>query len=96
MDDFRVIIAGRQWRVQFVTTRQMRVRAWGTCDSPPGRHPTIQIARSLRGKRLLEILVHESLHASIPLLEETAVDDTARDIARVLYLAGVRISEDVL
>lgn len=88
-NDFRTKIGGRTWRVQFVEARAMG-KAWGLCDHPPGRHPTISIRRSLKEPAMLDTLVHEVLHAARPELDEEAVDSTATAIAKALYRAGWR------
>lgn len=88
-NDFRTRINGRTWRVQFLEARAMG-KAWGLCNHPPGRHPTISIRRSLTEPAMLDTLVHEVLHAARPELDEEAVDSTATAIAKALYRAGWR------
>jgi hypothetical protein len=56
----------------------------------PGRHPLIEIRRSLSEPNLLDTVIHEVLHAARPELDETAVDQTATSIARALYQMGWR------
>jgi hypothetical protein len=38
----------------------------------------------------LDSIIHEALHASLPLLDETAVHQTANDISRLLWKLGYR------
>lgn len=87
--EIRANINGRAWRVVLTPAREMG-KDWGRCDHPPGRHPTIQVRRSLKGVNLLDTIVHETLHAQLPLLDETAVDTTARVVAKVLHALGYR------
>lgn len=87
--EIRVKINGRLWRVVLTPARNMG-KDWGRCDHPPGRHPTIQVRRSLKGVNLLDTIVHETLHAQLPLLDETAVDTTARVVANVLHALHYR------
>ena len=87
--EIRAKINGRLWRVVLTPARNMGTD-WGRCDHPPGRHPTIQVRRSLKGVNLLDTIIHETLHAQLPLLDETAVDTTARVVATVLHQLGYR------
>jgi hypothetical protein len=87
--EIRAKINGRLWRVLLTPARNMG-KDWGRCDHPPGRHPTIQVRRSLKGVNLLDTIIHETLHAQLPLLDETAVDTTARVVATVLHQLGYR------
>jgi len=87
--EIRAKINGRVWRVVLTPARNMG-KDWGRCDHPPGRHPTIQVRRSLKGVNLLDTIIHETLHAQLPLLDETAVDTTARVVATVLHQLGYR------
>jgi hypothetical protein len=87
--EFRTKVNGRLWRVIETPAREMGTD-WGRCDHPPGRNPTIQIRRTLRGVRHLDTLVHEVLHAARPELDEEAVDTTATAIAKALWRAGYR------
>jgi hypothetical protein len=87
--EIRAKINGRLWRVVLTPARNMG-KDWGRCDHPPGRHPTIQVRRSLKGVNLMDTIIHETLHAQLPLLDETAVDTTARVVATVLHQLGYR------
>lgn len=87
----RVRIRDRVWRVRFMPAKSMG-KDWGRCYTPAGRHPLIEVRRSLRGRNLIDTIVHELLHAQHPEMTEEAVDATACMIARGLYAAGCRIS----
>jgi hypothetical protein len=91
--DFRTKINGRTWRVQFVEARAMG-KDWGRCPHPPGRHPTLEIRRSLKGINMLDTLVHEVLHAQRVELDEQAVEETGSAIAKALWRAGYRLQEE--
>ncbi len=43
---------------------------------------------------IVEIIVHEGIHACLPDLNEEAVHDTARDIRTLLHKTGLKISFD--
>ena len=55
---------------------------------------TISISPTLEGKRKLEVLIHESLHAEYPSIakgsEEEWVDEAASNIAKLLWKLGFR------
>jgi hypothetical protein len=87
----RIRIRGRYWRVEFVNARDLPKDALGTCDHPPGRHPTIKVRRSQAARKLLEVTIHEVLHAVRPELDEAAIDEASATIAFVLHRLGARI-----
>ena len=50
------------------------------------------VRQSLQPKAMLNVTVHEMLHACRPELSEEAVTETADEIAGVLYKLGARIT----
>lgn len=80
--DMRARLAGKPWRIQFRGQRED-----GNCNAAKR---LIVVRRSLRGRRLLEVLVHEILHAEHWQIDEYYVQETAKDIARVLSRAGFK------
>ena len=93
MSDFTCKIGGILWRVKFVKSSEISRTAWGTCDWPPGKRPTICIRASMTPAQRLDTIIHETLHASLPLLDEEAVRASATDIARVLTKSGYKYAE---
>jgi len=85
--DLKIRVRGRSWNLQFVRVPN---DADGICDAydTPGKR--IRISPSLKGERKLEVIVHEVLHASHWDMAEEAVEETARDVARVLWRLGWR------
>lgn len=56
----------------------------GSCD-PPDRKPRfILISDGLSPERELDVFIHEMLHAALWDLDETAVAETATDMARAI------------
>jgi hypothetical protein len=86
-----VIIKGRRY-----TIRRARMRDnYGMCDHPGATGKEIRIAKGLRGgELLLEVLIHEILHASAWDLSEESVDQFGRDCARILWRLGYRANWD--
>lgn len=64
----------------------------GLCDSPRNRAPRfIKIRKTLRGKRMLEIILHELRHAQDFDLDEQVVTDIAEEEADLLWQLGYRL-----
>jgi hypothetical protein len=53
----------------------------------------IKVRTSLRGERRLEVVIHELLHGCHWDLDEAAIEETAEDLARVLWRLGYRETE---
>ena len=81
-----VTVRGRRWRLEFARLKNMR----GVCDSPDMQDRRIRIAKRLEGEEQLDVTLHELLHAALWDLDEEAVDETATDLARVLWKLGWR------
>jgi hypothetical protein len=89
-EERRVQINGRRWRIRLVKSSEIPRDRLGDCDHPPGPAPTIRVRRNLSQRLMLEILLHECLHASRPELDETAIEITAKECAKALYAMGYR------
>lgn len=83
----RVVLHGRHWNLTFVPNLGPNR---GVCDSPTTPGKAIKIQSGLKGEELLEVLIHEALHACAWNLDEDAVTVTAEDIARMLWKLGYR------
>jgi hypothetical protein len=83
-----VWISDQRWRV-----RRCRVPSdrHGDCDYD--KH-LIRVSQSLRGDDLLEVLVHELIHARWPDLSEEAVEEFGQEIAAVVTAFGFVREED--
>lgn len=62
----------------------------GLCDAPTTRGKTINVNPGLTGKRLLEVLLDESLHAGCWELDNDAVAEMADTMADFLWRCGYR------
>ena len=72
------VLRGRRWAIAW----RSQPDCWGSCDHARRRllvHPTIA------GHDLLEVAMHEAMHACLPDLAEPAVDQTSADISRFLW-----------
>ena len=80
----RIRIRGRYFTMTF---ERLPATHDGSCNYE-GRE--IKIRKTLRGERQLEVVIHELLHAAHWDLDESAVEETAEDLARVLWKLGYR------
>jgi hypothetical protein len=64
------------------------------CPSNPAQRGLIEIDPRLRGRRLLEVAIHEMLHQIFPAMGEEDVRRAGRWIALSLWAWGVRLDED--
>jgi hypothetical protein len=67
-----------------------RERAWGQADSAAG---IIELDPRLKGKKHLEILIHEALHIIEPTWSETKVVNESKRLAKVIWSQNYRRSE---
>ena len=81
-----VVVAGKRWRLRFVPSLAAR----GECDPPSTTGKELRIRTALAGEELLEVLLHELLHAAGWPLDEAFVAGFAADAARVLWKLGYR------
>ena len=66
----------------------------GLCDPPDRKGKCIFINPELRGWQLLQMLLHEGLHASQWDLAEAAVTEMAIDLTYLLHRCGFRKVDD--
>jgi len=81
-----VTILGKRWRLSFAPHLG---RNLGTCEHPETPSKTIRIQAGLKGTELVEVLIHEMLHAANWHLNEEFVDHFCRDAARALKRLGL-------
>jgi len=86
----QVNLMGRRWFIRFV--KLGREQAYGSCDDPRQRSKAIRIDPRLEDEQLLEVTIHELLHACDWRADEEHIDQQARDMARVLWRLGWRQS----
>lgn len=80
--------SGKRWRI--VADEHVD----GYVDAPEfaDDERELYISAGLKGRRRLEVCVHEALHACHGGLPEKEVDGIARDVARFLWRLGYRAS----
>lgn len=89
-DECVIKVAGRNWKIKMVDGSTLPRNVLGTCTSPAGRHPTIEIRKNMSDKKTLEVVIHEVMHASLPLLDEAAVETSAHEICKGVFAMGWR------
>ena len=63
----------------------------GKCDPPDQPNKGIRVLATLKGEKELDTIIHEALHAAAwTVLDEGFVDQTAEDLARLLWRLGYR------
>jgi hypothetical protein len=78
------VLRGKRWTLRRNTVKSLGVDTLGEC-----RKSTLYIPIYGDQPHELDVIIHEALHACTE-LNETAVDETARDIARLLWRLGWR------
>ena len=77
---------GKRWRITRDKRHAGDDKDWsGYCDH---RKHIIYLNPELVGDKLLEVAVHESLHAQLEILEEEVIDRVAASTARLLQRLG--------
>jgi hypothetical protein len=93
--DHHFTLNGVRWLLRFT---KLRGRAAGWAYLPDAKNPRMQrkilIDERLKGRARLETTIHECLHACYPQVSEETITESARDIARVLWLLGYRPTAD--
>ena len=85
----RVEIRGRRWNLRVVD--RLPDASHGEIDPHTRPNKELRIARNQTPLDKLDTVIHECLHAAIPDLAESAVEESATDIAKVLYRLGCRL-----
>jgi hypothetical protein len=74
-------------KVKVVWRKLGRERAWGQATIGDD---LIEIDPRLGAKRQLEVLCHEQIHLTFPMLSEAQVDRAGKDLAAVLWAQSYR------
>jgi hypothetical protein len=72
-------------RIKFERIKLGRQKSWGLADYYP-----LQIDSRLKGKKELEIYIHESLHYLFPELIEEEIENKAIALTLTLWYEGYR------
>lgn len=84
----RVYIGDRQWRIVRVDYPRDRE---GDCN---WQKRTIRVHQSMSGLALMDVMLHEILHARLPDLSEECVEEVASTAAAILDAEGFRQADD--
>ena len=87
MEQYRHEIGGTNYLIRFAHLKNHR----GDCTRPTVKRPEIRIRVGLPAEQLLEVILHECLHASnFTLLSEEWVEQTAVDLSSLLTKMGYK------
>lgn len=86
MKKFNHKFRGNKYLIQF-TNRLSKV-IFGDCDSPYSKERKIRIRKDLDDEKLLEISIHEALHACFFDIDDSVITETAKDISEFLIKLG--------
>lgn len=86
-----ITILRKRWKVRFVTRLGKDID--GDCDDPVVPNRTIRVLLSLRGRDLLETLIHEFTHGADHSKKEEWVTEFSRDLAIFLTRMGYKRDE---
>lgn len=64
-------------------------------SSPKYTEPTIELDVGLKGKKKLEILIHEAMHLAFPWMAEIIVRKGARYLAMILWSQKLRFLDEI-
>jgi hypothetical protein len=94
MEGRAVTINGKRWTWRWWPFG--RGESDGSCDPPTKPHKQIHVRNSLnrpeRQRRLLEVAIHEAMHALSWQIDEQVIERGAEDIAELLWKLGYRRS----
>jgi malate synthase len=86
------VFRGNRWTIEFGGKLPNK---WdGSCDAPSTKGKQVKIRSSLPPKRMLETIIHESLHCLFWDTEDPAIAQSAEDICRLLWRLGYRNIND--
>lgn len=73
-------------KIKVIHRKLGKEKAWGLAHADG----VIEIEERLKGKKHLEIVIHEALHVLNPTFSETKVIEHSKEICRVLWSLGYR------
>jgi len=81
----RIRLAGKRY-----TLIRCDISHHGECESPITKGKKVRIKKGIKGRHLLDTLIHESLHACLWMADEEWIAQTATDISYILWRCGYR------
>jgi hypothetical protein len=88
---------GKKYTIQRVCPEQLEFddleedeTCYGICSNPDNKDRYIKIDNTLKGRRLLEVELHESIHGSNYRLSEKTVERMGKEVSDLLWKMGYR------
>ena len=85
----RARLRGRYWNL--VRARNLEARGDIDSSSTAGKKIRVNTKVENETEELLEVIIHECLHGMVWDLSEETVQESAVDLAKILYKLGARI-----
>lgn len=90
----KITVRGQKWTLRRTRrglgeSKQIPTGAWGWCDVSRREIRVAPEEDFPNGRDELDVLIHESLHALFPDLDEEVVTQSGRELADILVAAGV-------
>lgn len=77
-----ISLLGKHWTLLFTTS--LPKGDFGSCDRPDRPGKTIKVNSRMRGRQVIETVIHECLHATDWWKDEEYVHCIAEDITKIL------------
>lgn len=95
MSDTRIVeLSGFEFTVRYATSEEILKEcgpdSYGCCSHPADDNPEILVWDRLKGKKLIEIIIHEMMHGAFPQVAESVIKKNSREMANVIWEKGFR------
>jgi len=80
-EKFHHNIAGRRFRIEMVSKKDLSANTRGICDYD---NRLIKIDKNLSTPELCDTIIHEAMHGAFPWMEEYCVEEFAENVSRLI------------
>lgn len=82
MREYSITLGEQPWKLRFKTLKKDRGSCWL-------KRRVLLVDENLPPLEQVEVTLHEAIHGLFPWLDEKYVDDSAKDLAHILLVAGL-------
>lgn len=83
----QISLGGKRWTLVFKKVPEEGDYR-GYCLAPDMKAKRIVVDKALTGEERLEVILHECLHAALWSIDESVIEGTAKDLAKILWRLG--------